>query len=208
MKAKSKKVFSIIKHIILITICIIMIFPFYWMIATAFKDTYAVYEYPPKIFPNPLVVSNFGKVWELLPFGQAFVNSIKIVLTVVVIQLLTASMAAFAFAKLQFKFRELIFLLVLATMMIPEQVIMIPLFQMFQKVGLIDTHLGLILPTAFCYPCLNSCKAMIIQENTVLFAKQRKSDIRISSTKKQSREKKYPYVKAGKGSIAGAKNMA
>lgn len=49
---------------------------------------------------------------------------------------------------------------------------------------------------------------MIIQENTVLFAKQRKSDIRISSTKKQSREKKYPYVKAGKGSIAGAKNMA
>lgn len=114
MKAKSKKVFSIIKHIILITICIIMIFPFYWMIATAFKDTYAVYEYPPKIFPNPLVVSNFGKVWELLPFGQAFVNSIKIVLTVVVIQLLTASMAAFAFAKLQFKFRELIFLLVLA----------------------------------------------------------------------------------------------
>lgn len=85
MKAKSKKVFSIIKHIILITICIIMIFPFYWMIATAFKDTYAVYEYPPKIFPNPLVVSNFGKVWELLPFGQAFVNSIKIVLTVVVI---------------------------------------------------------------------------------------------------------------------------
>ena len=66
--------------------------------------------------------------------------------------LLTASMAAFAFAKLQFKFRELIFLLVLATMMIPEQVIMIPLFQMFQKVGLIDTHLGLILPTAFCYP--------------------------------------------------------
>ena len=53
MKAKSKKVFSIIKHIILITICIIMIFPFYWMIATAFKDTYAVYEYPPKIFPNP-----------------------------------------------------------------------------------------------------------------------------------------------------------
>ena len=112
----------------------------------------AVYEYPPKIFPNPLVVSNFGKVWELLPFGQAFVNSIKIVLTVVVIQLLTASMAAFAFAKLQFKFRELIFLLVLATMMIPEQVIMIPLFQMFQKVGLIDTHLGLILPTAFCYP--------------------------------------------------------
>lgn len=152
MKAKSKKVFSIIKHIILITICIIMIFPFYWMIATAFKDTYAVYEYPPKIFPNPLVVSNFGKVWELLPFGQAFVNSIKIVLTVVVIQLLTASMAAFAFAKLQFKFRELIFLLVLATMMIPEQVIMIPLFQMFQKVGLIDTHLGLILPTAFCYP--------------------------------------------------------
>ena len=98
MKAKSKKVFSIIKHIILITICIIMIFPFYWMIATAFKDTYAVYEYPPKIFPNPLVVSNFGKVWELLPFGQAFVNSIKIVLTVVVIQLLTASMAAFSFA--------------------------------------------------------------------------------------------------------------
>ena len=57
MKAKSKKVFSIIKHIILITICIIMIFPFYWMIATAFKDTYAVYEYPPKIFPNPLAVS-------------------------------------------------------------------------------------------------------------------------------------------------------
>ena len=152
MRVESKKVFSVIKHIILIAICIIMIFPFYWMIATAFKETYAVYEYPPKIFPDPLVFSNFRKVWELVPFGRAFVNSIKIVLTVVVIQLLTASMAAFAFAKLQFKFRELIFLLVLATMMIPEQVIMIPLFQMFQKAGLIDTHLALILPTAFCYP--------------------------------------------------------
>lgn len=135
MRVESKKVFSVIKHIILIAICIIMIFPFYWMIATAFKETYAVYEYPPKIFPDPLVFSNFRKVWELVPFGRAFVNSIKIVLTVVVIQLLTASMAAFAFAKLQFKFRELIFLLVLATMMIPEQVIMIPLFQMFQKQG-------------------------------------------------------------------------
>ena len=123
-----------------------MIFPFYWMIATAFKDTYAVYEYPPKIFPNPLVVSNFGKVWELLPFGQAFVNSIKIVLTVVVIQLLTASMAAFAFAKLQFKFRELIFLLVLATMMIQagvtkDDVDLLTHFYVLACVGLLESWL-------------------------------------------------------------------
>lgn len=61
MKAKSKKVFSIIKHIILITICIIMIFPFYWMIATAFKDTYAVYEYPPKNFPESIGGFQFWK---------------------------------------------------------------------------------------------------------------------------------------------------
>ena len=68
MKAKSKKVFSIIKHIILITICIIMIFPFYWMIATAFKDTYAVYEYHPKFsrihwwFP---ILERFGNYFRL-----------------------------------------------------------------------------------------------------------------------------------------------
>lgn len=61
MRVESKKVFSVIKHIILIAICIIMIFPFYWMIATAFKETYAVYEYPPKIFPDPLVFSNLEK---------------------------------------------------------------------------------------------------------------------------------------------------
>lgn len=143
---------SVIKHFVLICIAAIMVFPFVWMVSTSLKDTYAVYSYPPKFFSWPLEFANYQSVWTSLPFGAAFLNSLTITVLIVFFQLFTASMAAFSFAKLKFKGRETLFILILATMMIPEQVTMIPLFKMFTAANLIDTHWALILPGAFCYP--------------------------------------------------------
>jgi multiple sugar transport system permease protein len=125
-----------------------MIIPFLWMISTSLKDFGQVFIIPPKWIPDPIMWSNYPNAWNALPFGNAYLNSIKIAVIVVTVQLLTASMAAYAFSKLKFKGREVLFTIFLATMMIPGQVTMIPTFILMKYLGWIDTHLPLIVPGA------------------------------------------------------------
>ncbi|EAA0289520.1 carbohydrate ABC transporter permease, partial [Listeria monocytogenes] len=99
-------------------------------------------------FPNPIVWQNYLDSLQAMPFGRAYWNSFYITIIVVVSQLFTGSMAAYAFAKLKFKGSEALFLLFLATMMIPKQVTMIPLYLIMDKLGWLNTHLPLIIPGA------------------------------------------------------------
>jgi multiple sugar transport system permease protein len=149
---RSVKASHIISQIILHTILILgsaaMIIPFLWMISTSLKDFGQVFIIPPKWIPDPIMWSNYPNAWNALPFGNAYLNSIKIAVIVVTVQLLTASMAAYAFSKLKFKGREVLFTIFLATMMIPGQVTMIPTFILMKYLGWIDTHLPLIVPGA------------------------------------------------------------
>ncbi len=129
------------------------VFPFLWMVSTSLKEAGSIFQVPPKLIPNPIVWSNYVQVgWTLrrfFPFPRFFLNSIVYTGAVVVGQIITCSLAAYAFARLKFRGRETIFLLYLGTLMIPQQVIMVPLFLMMSSFGWNNTYYGLIAPGIF-----------------------------------------------------------
>lgn len=139
---------TVLLHVILITGSFIMAMPFIWMILSALKDMSQIFIIPPKWIPNPFVWSNFKDSLAALPFGRAYFNTIYISVIIVIMQLITCSMAAYAFAKIQFRFREIIFVIFLATLMVPGQVTIIPLYLIMKEIGWIDTHLALIVPSS------------------------------------------------------------
>ena len=133
----------------LIPTALLMLLPFIWMLSTSFKLAGAVFEYPPTWLPKPLVWQNYLQVTEILPFARFFLNSLVVALSVTALQLLTCSLAAYAFARLRFPGRDALFLGYLGTLMIPGQVVIIPNFILLRTLGWIDTYQALILPAAF-----------------------------------------------------------
>lgn len=124
----------------------IMIFPFLWMMSSALKDEAEAFATPPTLIPKDPSFDNFRRVTEYLDIKQLFINSISVSVSVTVLQLLTSSMAGYAFARLHFKGKNFFFLTYMATMMIPIQVIIVPLFIEMKYLGLIDSLIGLGLP--------------------------------------------------------------
>lgn len=120
-----KKIFI---YTTLIILSIIFLFPFVWMVGTSLKDQGSVFLSPPKWWPDRLVWDNYKNVWRTVPLLRGFANSIFISLTITFGQLVTCSMAAYAFARLRFPWRDKIFFLYLATLMVPMHVTMIPIF--------------------------------------------------------------------------------
>jgi multiple sugar transport system permease protein len=127
---------------------LVMIMPFAWMLLASFKDLGQIYQVPPNWIPDPFVFQNYVNAWTSVPFATGYINSTIVTVTVVVANLLTCSMAAYAFARIEFPFRHTLFILFLATLMVPEQVTIIPLYIIIESVGLIDTLLSLIIPYA------------------------------------------------------------
>lgn len=123
---------------------VIMVAPFLWMISTAFK--LPADQFNGRLLPDPLTFQNFPKLWEAIPISRLLFNSFKIALLNTVGQLLTCSMAGFVFAVVRFRFRESMFALLLATLMIPPQMTYIPNFIIFKWLGLIGTQAPLWLP--------------------------------------------------------------
>ena len=107
---------------------LIMIMPFAWMLLASVKDLGQIYKVPPTWIPNPFVFQNYGNAWTSVPFDTGYMNSIIITVSVVLANPLTCSMAAYAFARIEFPFRKTLFILFLATLMVPEQVTIIPLY--------------------------------------------------------------------------------
>lgn len=133
----------------LLPTALLMLMPFIWMVATSLKDTGAVFEYPPSFLPRPLVWENYRDIFEVLPFARFFLNSLFVASAVTLLQLVTCSMAAYAFARLRFPGRDALFLGYLGTLMIPAQVVIIPNFILLRYLGWIDSYQALILPAAF-----------------------------------------------------------
>ncbi len=142
------RVLEVFAHIILILGALTMIIPFLWMISTSLKDFGQVFVIPPSWIPNPVQWGNYPDSLEALPFARAYWNSTYIAVVVVASQLLTCSMAGYAFARIEFPFREQLFIIFLATLMIPAQVTIIPTYLIMRDLGLIDSHLSLIIPSA------------------------------------------------------------
>jgi len=117
----------------------VILLPFLWMVSTALKPAEQVLVYPPQWIPHPPRWSNFVEGWTTLPFTLYLQNTCIITFSVILGTLLTASMAAYAFARLRWPGRDLIFLLTLATIMLPTQVTMIPVFLLFRNLGWLNT---------------------------------------------------------------------
>jgi len=152
-KVKQEQAWQITKRVLLYVflaaISLIMIMPFLWMISASLKREIDVFAFPIQWIPETIKWENYKKIWTEMPFMTYYLNTIKIAGSVTVIQLFTCSLAAYAFSKIEFPGRDKIFLGYLSTMMIPYQVIMIPQFMIIRNLGLVDTHLALILTAAF-----------------------------------------------------------
>jgi len=116
-----------------------MLLPFLWMVSTAFKSADKVMVFPPQWIPNPFVWHNFVEGWTSLPFTMFLKNTCIITGTVIVGTLFSASLAGYSFARLRYPGRNALFMITLATMMLPAQVTMIPIFLMFRDLGWLNT---------------------------------------------------------------------
>ena len=123
-----------------------VILPTVWMFSAAFSSLEQIFRFPPELMPDPWVFSNFTEAFTVKPFGRYFWNSTLIAVLRVFGQLLGASLAGYAFARLRAPFREQIFMVVLSTLMIPYTVTMIPQFVLFKNLGWLNTYKPLIIP--------------------------------------------------------------
>jgi multiple sugar transport system permease protein len=124
---------------------LVILIPFWWLFITTMKSPMEAFVMPPDWFPKPNFVK-YTEIWEKAPFLQGILNSLKVALPIITVGTFTSSLAAFAFAKLRFPGRNFLFLMLLATIMIPFPVVMIPQFVMFSELQWIDSLKPLIIP--------------------------------------------------------------
>ena len=149
IKGRHVPVHKIVFTVILFFIGITMLAPLAWMISTSFKPENEVFEFPIRWIPKENVgFENYREVWgPMYNFGMYYWNSIKITVVSTIFQILISALGAYGFTKVRWKHRDKIFLLYLASMMIPPQVMITSRFVILQKMGLYNTHLGIILMT-------------------------------------------------------------
>lgn len=123
-----------------------MIFPFLWGISTSLKDMREVLSNPFSIIPGQITFINYKNVVKSIPIVRFFINSLIVSITITVSQLITCSISAYAFSRLKFPFRDGLFYILLGTMMIPQHVIMIPVYLILNFFRLIDTYAAMIVP--------------------------------------------------------------
>ncbi len=131
---------------------LVILLPFAWMITTSLKAQGEVYLYPPKWIPNPPHWSNYREVLDVIPFWRFAANTAIIVSTVMIGTVLSCSFTAYGFARLRAPGRDFVFILVLATMMLPVTVTLVPTYIAFNKIGWIDSFKPLIIPAFFGNP--------------------------------------------------------
>jgi len=136
-------------YLTLSAIAFVILIPFAWTISTALKTPQQALMYPPEWIPNPIVWQNFIAAWTAKPFDLFYRNSLLIAALNIIGQLLSCSLVAYGFARLRFPGRDVLFLVVLSTLMIPFQVLIIPRFVLFKTLGWLNTLLPLIVPNFF-----------------------------------------------------------
>lgn len=137
-------------HYLLLTlVSAVMIIPFVWMLSTSLKEPADVFVFPPQLIPSPVRWANYIDVLKSIPFHLFYWNSLYIAVLVTAGTILFSSMAGYSFARIPFRGRNLVFLLLLSTMMIPNEVIAIPMFLFMRELGWLNTHLPLIVLPIF-----------------------------------------------------------
>ncbi|NMM52108.1 carbohydrate ABC transporter permease [Paenibacillus aquistagni] len=151
MLSLSNRISKIIATVFMGALSILFIFPLLWMVSSAFKFEKDVMRFPIEWIPSSInVVNNFKAVWmQNVPFAHIYLNSIKVAIIVTLISLIISTMAAYSFTKLKFRGRNLVFTILLALMIIPDQATLIPRFMLVRWMGLYDTHAAIILMSMF-----------------------------------------------------------
>lgn len=149
MMKRSKNVYKRYHYLIIAfmgVFSVIMMYPMAWMLVTSFKSNADIHKNKAKFFPAEWTVEGYRSAFEKAPIGDWLVNSIVITVVITFAVILTSTLIGYVFAKYEFKFKRSLFLLMLATMMVPPQVTMIPRYLMIQKMHLFNTRWALIVP--------------------------------------------------------------
>lgn len=149
MSESVQKTIHLVSRLLLLLTGLSMLVPFLWMLSTSLKADALILAFPPQIWPTDPTLASYTRLTELFPISRLFMNSIVVALIATAGQLLTSSLAAYAFARITFRGRNVLFLLYLATLMIPFQVTITPLFILMRLLGWINSYQGLILPGVF-----------------------------------------------------------
>lgn len=148
-KITASAVKAALTYAALILMAFIMLIPFAWMISASLKLEKDVFSFPIVWLPRDPQWNNYTEIWKKVPLLTGFLNTTKLTMSTTILQLVTSSFAAYAFAKLEFKGRDTLFMLYVMTISIPWQVYMVPQYKLMTWFGLTDSHLGLILMHAF-----------------------------------------------------------
>jgi multiple sugar transport system permease protein len=148
----SKSIYKLFIYVLLIAMSIVFLFPFFWMLSTSLKASELIFQFPPQWIPDPIRWQNYIDAFYFAPFLRYFLNSTLITGLAMIGEVLSAAVVAYGFARLQFWGKNVLFIIVLSTMMLPGEVTMIPVFMMFSEIGWVDTYLPLIVPSYFGGP--------------------------------------------------------
>jgi multiple sugar transport system permease protein len=145
----SFRVTSVISQILLSLVALLFLVPIIWMLVSALKPSAEVFTTPPTLFGSEVMFSNFVEAWNYLPFGRFILNTVIVAGIGTLITLVASAMSGYAFARLNFRFRGGLFVLYLSTLIVPQEVIVIPMFLVMQRLGWVNSYQALILPWAF-----------------------------------------------------------
>lgn len=138
---------KVLMYLLLIAGAVFMVFPFIWMLSTSLKTVGAISQMPPQLIPNPLNWDNYVTIWNKVDFGRYTLNSFFIVSIEMVGSLVSSAFVAFGLAMFTFRLRGLIYMIMLATLMIPSQVTMIPTYFIWKEFGALNSYYPLIVPS-------------------------------------------------------------
>jgi multiple sugar transport system permease protein len=148
-RAGSFRVTSVVSQILLSLVALLFMVPIIWMLLSALKPSAEVFTTPPTLFGSEVKFSNFVEAWNYLPFGRFILNTLFVAGIGTLITLVASAMSGYAFARLNFRFRGGLFVLYLSTLIVPQEVIVIPMFLVMQRLGWVNSYQALILPWAF-----------------------------------------------------------
>ncbi|OGC02194.1 sugar ABC transporter permease [candidate division KSB1 bacterium RBG_16_48_16] len=133
-------------HLGLLLVSLLTLLPFIWMLSASFMENGAASTFPPRFVPKHVVFDQYLFLFQRMNLGRFFLNSLLLAVSVTLVSLLVNSLAGFAFAKFSFRGKRPIFLVLLASMVVPGQITMLPVFLLLNKMGLLNTYFGIIIP--------------------------------------------------------------
>lgn len=140
-----KAVKKVLLHGLMIGLVFAMAFPFLWMLSSAFKTKDEIWRFPPTLLPDAILWSNFAEAYQGAPFGQYIFNSLFTALSIVFIQIINSAMIAYALTQLKFKGRNMLFLVIMGTNMLPAAATYVPSYIILARMGLLNSYTGLII---------------------------------------------------------------